>query len=206
MSNPLERATTARSRADEEIRRIQADKDLTMEAKGRRIKEIREKANNEVSKLKATHAKEKSETRDRLHRRVFGLSFKAGATETEKLLTQANYRDALFRADGLQKPEDALRMFGRAQMIDDKLLMKAIAAVSYEQDWGSVLNDYASTSPDVESGLQELQQFEGQLGNRQAQFRELTAFSGLNETPEEAKLRMSGATMQAGGASFRGVA
>ncbi len=203
--NNLERAASVRSAADVQIRSVQADKDLTPEARGRRIAEIREKANNEVFKLKATHVKEKSETRDRLHRHVFGLSYKGGATEIEKLLTQANYRDALFRADSLQKPADALRMFGRAQMIDDRLLMKAIAAVSYEQGWGNVLEDYARTSPDVETGLQELQQFEGQLGNRQAQFRELTAFSGLNETPEEAKLRMSGANMH-GGASFRGAA
>ncbi len=206
MSNPLERATTARSRADEEIRRIQADKDLTMEAKGRRIAEIRTKANAEVAKLKATHAKETNEAYGRSLRHLFAPSYKAAATETEKQLTQLNYRDALFRADGLETPTAAQRMFGRAPMVGDKLLMQAIASVSFERNWTPVLEEFARTSPDVESGLQELQQFESQRGNRQAQFRESVAFSGLNETPEEAKLRMSGATMQTNGASFRGVA
>ena len=188
--NTLQKAFLLRHTAGEKIKDIQADKDLTAPAKAKRIGEIRQKANDEVAKLRTARVKEASDARDRVHRRLFGLSFKLGVSENEKQAAMSSYRDALFRADGLASPDDALRMLGRAQMIGDKLLMKAIAAVAYERGWSSVLEDYSRSSEDVADALQELQNFERRQGNRHIQFNESVVFSGITETDEERALRM----------------
>ncbi len=73
----------------------------------------------------------------------------------------------MFRADTIADEAAALRMLGRAQMTGDRELAKAIAARSYEQGWDRALNDYASQSEAIESNLQELNDFEHNLGNEQ---------------------------------------
>ncbi len=188
MSVPTERAVQLRAAAEEKIRVVRGDKDLTEHAKGRRITEIRTQVNSEISKLRGSHAKETNSRYESLHRRMFGLSYPASATESDKQAIRLSYRDALFRADALDK-KGALRMLGRAQMIGDALLAKAVAAVAYEQGWGDVIESYVSTSEDLSQQFQELQGFVNNQGNTQAQFRERMAFSEIPESQEEYKAR-----------------
>ena len=187
----LEKAKTLRGAADEKIRSIQANKDLTREGKARQIAETRERANKEIVQLRESHQKEQAAQRDRLHRQVFGLSYKATVSESEKTLMQQNYRDALFRADTIQTPDAALRMLGRAQMVGDSLLMKAVAAVAYEQGWNSVLREYAATSEATAENLQELQEFEHKFNAPGRNLSESMAFSKLPESAEERDARIA---------------
>ncbi len=101
MKNYTSRALELRSNADSEIRKIQSDKDLTQTAKAKRIAEIRSKTNEKLATYQNEHAKAKMETRDSLHRRMFGLGYPATATEADKQAAKLNYRDALFRADSI---------------------------------------------------------------------------------------------------------
>ncbi len=141
--NYISSASELRSNADAEIKQIQIDKDLTQTAKARRIAEIRAVTNEKITAYKSEHYKTKNETRDKLHRRLFGLGFPLGATEADKQAAKLNYRDALFRSDTIADENAALRMLGIAQMTGDKELAKAIAARSYEQGWDRALSDYA---------------------------------------------------------------
>ncbi len=192
MSNTTDKAMSLRQSAVEKIRAVQADKDLTVGAKARRIAEIREAANKKISELKSAHAKEQYEQSDKLHQRLFGLGFPLGTNEADKQLERMSYRDALFRADSMEKPEDALRLLGRARMVNDKLLAKAIAAIAYERDWAGVLNDYSGTSEAIAEDFQALNIYEQGRINAQNRVSDSMAFSGISETPEETKARMSG--------------
>ncbi len=85
-------------------------------------------------------------------------------------------------------------------MTGDKELAKAIAARSYEQGWNQALNDYAGQSEAIQSNLQELNDFEHNLGSAQIRLTESMSFEQIAESPEEQKARMSGTLSQPTGA------
>ncbi len=188
--NAHEKVSNLRHKAEEKIRAIQADKDLTADAKARRIAEIRGKTNPEVAKQRTAHSAETEERRARLQRRLFGLSFKITATESDKELARMSYRDALSRADSIKSPDDAQKAIFRAQRMGDGMLEKAVLNVAFERAWNSVLETYAATDESFSEALQELQGLERRAANRQIQFRESMAFSPIRETPEEITARM----------------
>ncbi len=198
--NIMDKASELKNNADSEIRKIQADGDSTPLGKARRIAEIRTTTNAKISAFQNEHHKSKIETRDSLHHRLFGLGFPLGASAADKQSAKLNYRDALFRADTITDEASALRHLGRAQMTGDKELAKAIAARSYEQGWNQALNDYAGQSEAIQSNLQELNDFEHNLGSAQIRLTESMSFAQIAETPEETTARMSGTLSQPNGA------
>ncbi len=187
----LEKAANTRRTAEEKIRAIQADKDLTADAKARHIAEIRGKANPEVAKQREAHGAEAAERRASLHRRLFGLSFKLAAMESDKELARMSYRDALAKSDAVASPDEALKALERAGRTGDAMMTKAVLCVSHERGWNSVLESHAHTNESFSEGLQELQGLERRAANRQIQFRESMAFSNVRETPEEMNARMT---------------
>jgi hypothetical protein len=200
MRNLMEKAAELKNNADSEIREIQSSKDLTEVAKAKRIAEIRTTTNAKITAYQAEHYESKTAMRDDLHHRLFGLGFPFGASAADKQSAKLNYRDALFRADTITDENAALRMLGRAQMTGDKELAKAIASVSYEKGWDKVLNDFASQSEAIRSNLQELNDFEHNLGNAQIRITESMSFAQLPESPQEQRARMSGTLSQPTGA------
>jgi uncharacterized membrane protein YqiK len=202
MRNLMDRAAELKANADAEIKKIQSSKDLTEVAKGRRNAEIRSKTNEKISAFQSEHYQSKTEMRDTLHRRLFGLGFPLGASEADKASAKLNYRDALFRADTIADEASALRMLGRAQMTGDRELAKAIASVSYERGWHRALDDYSAQSEAIQSNLRELIDYEHNLGNAQIRIIESMSFAQLPESPEETKARMSGTLSQPTGAEI----
>ncbi len=200
MRNLMDKASELKNNADSEIRKIQADGDSTPLGKARRIAEIRTTTNAKISAFQNEHAKAKIETRDSLHHRLFGLGFPLGATAADKQSAKLNYRDALFRADTITDEAAAMRMLGRAQMTGDKELAKAIASVSYEKGWSRALNDYAGQNESLQNNLQELIDYERNLGNAQIRITESMSFAQLPESKEEQTARMSGTLSQPTGA------
>ncbi len=116
---------------------------------------------------------------------MFGLGFTQSVGGAEKHAARKSFRDAIARAEGAAKPEDALRMLARAEMIGDSLLAKAVALIAYERQWFGVLGEYAKTSPSIEDSLQELEDFEVGLGGRRRQFSDKVAFTQIPEPNEE---------------------
>jgi hypothetical protein len=196
----MDKAAELKANADAEIKKIQADRDSSETGKARRIAEIRSKTNGKITAYQTEHYESKKETRDSLHHRLFGLGFPLGATTADKQSAKLNYRDALFRADTITDEASAMRMLGRAQMTGDRELAKAIASVSYEKGWSRALNDYAQQNESLQNNLQELIDYERNLGNADVRMRESMAFSQIAESPEETKARMSGTLSQPTGA------
>jgi hypothetical protein len=197
MTDFMAKANRTREEASAEIARAQTNPDLTIEAKGRRIAEVRSKANREIARLGREYAAAQVSERDDAHGALFGLTFKVGATEADKTAAQASYRDAIFRADALADSRHALRVMGRAQMVDDKILMKAVAVVAYERAWDDVLRDYAATSETVATALNELMLSEQRRTNLQARTNAGMTFSMIPETTEELTVRMQTPTLNA---------
>ncbi len=189
--NNLERSLNFRRSADEKIKAIQADNDLTEAAKAARISDIRQRTNDQMSKLQAAHQTEKTAARESLHSRLFGLGFRVAVSEAEKVAMMTSYRDAQFRADELKDSAEALRVFSRAQMTGDKLMMKALAAVAYENGWPDVLDSYARTNESIAESLQELGSFEDESLDLNVKLGESVAFSPISETKEEAAARIN---------------
>jgi hypothetical protein len=186
MSEYLDRASELRSATTKKIEAIQADGDLSEVAKGKRIAVIREEANLKLEKTGEAHAKDTSDTHARLQKRVFGLGFKQDASAVEKNVAQQNFRDAIDRASKAADPQAALSMLKRARITGDSMLAKAAALVAYERDWAGVLNEFAGSSVDAAAGLEELGNFEAQMGNRaMRRISEGFAFSPIPETSEE---------------------
>ncbi len=190
MNDFLAKANRTRDEAHGEIVSAQTDRDLTTEAKGRRIAEIRTKANREIDRLGREYAAAQVAERDDAHRNLFGLTFRSGVTEAEKTAAQASYRDAIFRADALADSRHALRMMGRAQMVGDMILMKAVATVAYENGWDDVLRDFAASSVTVEAALNELMASEQRRTSLQIRSNAGVTFSQIAETSEERTVRM----------------
>ncbi len=190
MNDFMAKANRTRDEAHREIVRVQTEKDLTVEAKGRRIAEIRTKANREIDRLGREYAAAQASSRDDAHRNLFGLTFRAGVPEAEKTAAQASYRDAIFRADALADSRHALRVMGRAQMIGDVVLMKAVACVAYENGWDDVLRDFAASSVTVETALNELMVSEQRRTSLQMRSNAGMTFSMIPETSEERSTRM----------------
>jgi hypothetical protein len=197
MNDFMAKANRTREEASAEIARAQTDPDLTIEAKGRTISAIRTKANKEIERLGREYAAAQVSERDDAHRALFGLTFKVGATEADKTAAQASYRDAIFRADALTDSQHALRMFGRGQMVGDMILMRAIAAVSYERGWDSVLRDFGATSETVAAALNELMVSEQRRTNLQVRTNAGMTFSMIPETSEELTVRLQTPTLNA---------
>jgi hypothetical protein len=192
----MDKAAELKNNADSQIKQIQIDKDLTQTAKAKRIAEIRVKTNEKITACKSDYYESKKEARDTLHRRLFGLSFPLGATESDKQSAKLNFRDALFKSDTIADENAALRLLGRAQMTGDKELGKAIAARAYEEGWSRALNDYAGQSESLQNNLRELIDYERSLGTAQIRASESMGFSQIPETSEEQKARMSGTLSQ----------
>jgi hypothetical protein len=189
--NNLEQSLNFRRSADEKIKAIQSDNDLTDAAKAARISDIRQRTNDQMGKLQAAHQTEKTAARESIHARLFGLGFRVAVSEAEKEAMMTSYRDAQFRADSLKDSAEALRVFSRAQMTGDKLMMKALAAVAYENGWADVLDSYASTNESIAESLRELGSFEDDSLDLNIKLGESVAFSPISETKEEATARIN---------------
>lgn len=183
-----QQADDIRRQVSEHIRRIQADNDLTIEAKGRQIADVRAKGNTDLARVRAAAAKEANEEHTDLLNRAFGLGgFTLSATNTDKELRGMAYRAALIDALKIADSKEAVRRISLAKLVNDPMLAKATAAVAYERSWGDALDEYASFSPSVSEHMNGIKALESRPSRTQAAT-EMAAFASIPEPPEERSL------------------
>ncbi len=73
MTNPLDDAARNRRDSTKQIEAIQADRDLTPEAKARQIGELRQRTNADFRRAQTASRQEKQQARDGALKRLFGL-------------------------------------------------------------------------------------------------------------------------------------
>jgi hypothetical protein len=186
----LHKASEIRRAAEQRIAAIQSNKTLVDADKVKQIMEIRAWANEQIETQKRLHARTQTDARTRILRRIFGLGFAAGVTEADKAAVRASYRDAVFKADGIETPEQAQLFSERAAAIGDTLLSKAVALIAFERGWHDVLAAYMETHDSAQQSLAELYAIE-RAQKREQQFLESVAFSQIAETAEEQAARLA---------------
>ncbi len=186
----LHKASEIRRAAEQRIAAIQSNRNLVDADKVKQIMEIRAWANEQIETQKRLHARTQQDARTRILRRIFGLGFATGVTEADKAAVRVSYRDAVFKADGIETPERAQFFLDRAAAIGDTLLAKAVALISFERGWHDVLAAYMETHENSRQSLAELQAIE-RAQKREQQFLETVAFSQIAETAEEQSARLA---------------
>lgn len=189
----LHKASEIRRAAEERISAIQSNKSLEDADKVKQIMEIRAWANEQIETQKRLHARTQSDARTRILRRVFGLGFATGTTEADKAAVRASYRDAVFKADGIEAPEHAQLFLDRAAAMGDALLARAVALIGFERGWHDVLATYMEAHENARQSLAELYAIE-RAQKREQQFLETVAFSQIAETAEEEAARLAAET------------
>jgi hypothetical protein len=186
----LSKASEIRRAAEQRITAIQENAELTDADRVKQIMEIRAWANEQIETQKRFHARTQTDARTRVLKRIFGLAFATGVNEADKAAVRASYRDAVFKADTIETPEQAQLFMDRAAAIGDTLLSKAVALVAFERSWGDVLASYMETHENARQSLAELYAID-RAQKREQQFLETVAFSQIAETAEEQTLRLA---------------
>ncbi len=190
MTDFQQKAQQARSAAEQQIKNIQANRDLTPQAKERQITEIRNKANHAITEAREAAQGARQEARNSALSKLFGMSFRLSVSEAEKIALRTSYRDAIFRAASMGDPKEAHLLLDRAKLTGDTLLTKAVGLISFEKGWHEVVETYVGTSPDLSDALGELRKAD-RGANREDQFRESVVFSQIPETDQERAARMA---------------
>ncbi|HEX8143985.1 MAG TPA: hypothetical protein VF553_15405 [Pyrinomonadaceae bacterium] len=188
----LHKASEIRRAAEQRIAAIQSlHHNLSDAERARQIMEIRAWANEQIETQKRLHARTQDEARAHVLRRIFGLGFASGVTETEKVAVRTSYRDAIFKADAAQSPEQAQLFLDRATAIGDSLLARAVALIAFERGWHGVLAVYLDMHESARDPLAELHAMD-RAQKREQHFLETVAFSQIAETAEERAARSAG--------------
>ncbi len=156
MSKIADRVKEVRQGYERALDTLRADRDLTPEARAKRIAQAWQATSNEMARLRKQHAEAKVQRRQELEQNLFGPRYSYGATETDKVHLRADYRSALDRAEQAKGPDEALDLLNRAELTGDTTLARAVAAVAASRGYAKALNEYAARRPDVGETLDEL--------------------------------------------------
>jgi len=156
MSEIADRVKEVRQGYQRALETLRADRDLTPEARAKRIALAWQATSNEMARLRKQHGEAKVQRRRELEMSLFGPRYSHGATETDKVHLRADYRAALDRAEQAKAPEEALDLLNRAELTADTTLARAVAAVAASRGYARVLDRYAASRSDVAEALDEL--------------------------------------------------
>ncbi|HEY3530391.1 MAG TPA: hypothetical protein VGK78_14690 [Nocardioides sp.] len=138
------------------VRAIRSNGDLTQEARLRRLAQAQAEAQRAMEDVKASWLGTSTDTAETLTKRIFGSSGMAGADAISA-------RDAADRASRVETAGEAASLLEMAENNGDEVLARAVAMHAFGMrhdilsgDWGSIVDAYASTRPDVAEQIVEL--------------------------------------------------
>lgn len=108
-----------------------------------------------TAKISELHHREKAAVKaakEKLERRVYGLSPSA-STDPARIVS---YRDAAARARQLENSDDAAELYESAKRSGDDILATACVERAMVRGWTAVTDDYISTRPSVRTDLDDL--------------------------------------------------
>src|SRR5215203_3685242 len=94
-----EQISQNRSRHTQQIESVRADRDLSAEAKRRKIAALGEAAMKEHRRLVEEEQRDRARAIKQAERKVLGISYPEGAKAHEKAIIAMSYRDARDRAE-----------------------------------------------------------------------------------------------------------
>ena len=132
--------------------RVSADRNLTPAGKREQLEPLHAEVTEQISAL---HQREKAAVKglkEKLERRVYGLSPSA-STDPARIV---GFRDATARARQLNDSDDALDLYESAKRSGDDVLAAAVMERAMVRGWTAVTDDYLSTRPSVRTDLDDL--------------------------------------------------
>jgi hypothetical protein len=162
----LDRVLRLRKQQMEWISAVVADRDLTAEAKRRRLAKLVEDFRVEKDRLLLEHRRELAEREARLLRKSFGPP---KSTEVEA------WRQAATAAAGLESEDQAMVAVGIARRGGDEAWLRSLGSVAFQRGWLRVLQAYLEDRPDVAEALTEVEA----MKDPNRRFADQVAFSAL---------------------------
>ncbi|MFF8829129.1 hypothetical protein [Streptomyces sp. NPDC015131] len=146
-----------RDQLNRAAQRIDAQRNLTPQAKRTMLARAFIAARNQLDELKAGEEKRIHREREQLERKLFGVH--GFAPDPTAVVAR---RDANDRASQYQTPKEAAQAMRRAQRDGDHILAKAIAARaadwSGDPTWAAVVDQYVADKPAEAETLQAMRQ------------------------------------------------
>lgn len=131
---------------------IESNPSLTVEGKREQLEPQHAEV---VERIQALHAREKSAVKtekERLERRLFGLT----ATASNSSDSIASFRDAQARANKLEDQGEADEMYRDAIISGDKILSTAILKKAISRGWSSIKEDFLDRNTAARGDLDDL--------------------------------------------------
>jgi len=162
-------AESIRSRYLEKVADLRKDRDLTDEARQRRIAEVHVKTQAALNKLRESESNDLHVRRTSLERTVFGGAKPFPGVDAGMHAISA--RDASDRAAQLSSPAEAAALLANAEADGDELLARAVARRSLRasdeqinrtaaQEWEDVTRVYLDARPHLMPVVEELAEIE----------------------------------------------
>ncbi len=151
MTETQNRITENRTRHAQELERIRSDKDLSDEAKRRKMAAVTEAAQEEHSQLVEEEREGMAQAIAQAERKVLGISYPERASAHERAIIAMSYRDARDRAEraaGDRENTEALsELLERAETSGDEQLAEAVFHVATVRGDRRVADTYLEGRP-----------------------------------------------------------
>ncbi len=167
----------------ERLDEIRADRTLSALGRRTKIRALFSETERRIAKLRAEHEAELREQRQRLLRRAFGAYVPGWATPSEIRQIQADYRQALDRAEQAANPTEALALLQRADLAGDRSLARALGLVAAERHWDGVLDAVTNLGGVHPDAIRELREHL-KLDSPEAKFQRRMAFAAPDRPQE----------------------
>jgi hypothetical protein len=140
-----------REKAEREIERIRANRDLSDEARRRKIQEVYERSVAEHRELVEEERRAEAEAIASAERKVLGIPYPERSSASERAMIAMSYRDALDRAErSAADPENStalLDLLERAEVAGDDLLARAVYHTATRRGARQVADTYLASRP-----------------------------------------------------------
>jgi hypothetical protein len=149
---------------DRTLERIRSDRDLSEEAKRRRIAEAYQDAEGRYRKAIEGQERGAAERLARAEREAFSIRYPMAASDAEKAQVRASFRGAYndvyyatsFIDDPEERARELARMLQRAELSGDPELADAVYHVAAERGVGGVVESYLAGRPEQRKRHEEL--------------------------------------------------
>lgn len=131
---------------------VAADRTLTDEGKWEQLEPLHAETTEQINDLRLREKTAVTNFKERLERRVFGLS-PAAANDPARIVS---FRDATARARQLEDEDEAAEIYQSALRSGDQVLATAVLERAMVRGWASIKKDFLSRNPTTRSDLDDL--------------------------------------------------
>jgi hypothetical protein len=147
MLNHIERARFEQRHSADAVEAVRKDRDLSDEAKTRKIAALHQRLAEELQELKEGHSKAQREGLQKRQSKTFGPRVPVTADRAEEAALRSHYRQALVSVAQTDH-EGASRLMELAALTGDHLLARATATVAVQGEWRDIADVYATQGDD----------------------------------------------------------